>query len=314
MRTLIVGAGALGGYFGGRLLQAKRDVTFLVRPRRAAELEKTGLIIRSPAGDAAISPVPYTLAEKITSPFDVVVVACKAYDLAATMESFAPAVGPDTAIVPLLNGMRHLDQLSARFGEQRVLGGQCLISATLDQNGAVLHFSDLHTLAFGERDGSRSPRVDAIAAAFGGANFHAHATDIILQEMWEKWIFIATLAGITCLMRAAIGDIVAAGATDLARALYGECVAIATREGHPPRAAAAERSRTILTAPGTATMASMLRDIERHAPTEADHIIGDLLGRGADQSLASPLLTIVQAHLKSYDARRLREAESAASA
>ena len=165
----------------------------------------------------------------------MVILSCKAYDLDGAIESFAPAVGPDTAVVPLLNGMRHLDALDARFGADRVLGGSCFISAKLDEAGRIAHVSDIHRLAFGERSGGRSPRVDAIAAAMAGAKFEAVASDQIVLEMWEKWVFLASLAGITCLTRAAVGDIVAAGGADLAAALLEECRAIAAAAGYPPR-------------------------------------------------------------------------------
>jgi 2-dehydropantoate 2-reductase len=306
MRILMVGAGALGGYFGGRLLEAKRDVTFLVRPRRAGELKKNGLIIKSPVGDATLPTPPHLLAEEIQTPFDVVIVASKAYGLADTMESFAPAVGPETAVLPLLNGMLHIDRLSERFGSGAVLGGLCMISAVLDPSGVVVHLNDKHGLVFGERDGSTSPRVEAITSAFAGANFHSRPSTKILQDMWEKWVFIAAGAGITCLMRAAIGDIVAAGAAGLASKLLDECAAIAAKEGFPPSLASTERSRAMLTEPGSLLTASMLRDMERGAPTEADHIIGDLLRRGDRES--SPLLSSAYAHLKSYEMRQARQA------
>src|SRR5262249_7351106 len=148
---------------------------------------------------------------------------CKAYDLDAAIESVAPAVGPGTAVVPLLNGLRHLDALDARFGPDRVLGGSCFISARLDEAGRVAHVSDIHRLAIGERAGGRSQRVDAIAAALAGAKFEAAASDRIVLEMWEKWVFLASLAGITCLTRSAVGDVVAAGGADLAAALLEEC-------------------------------------------------------------------------------------------
>src|SRR6202043_1931860 len=109
MRILVVGAGAIGGYFGGRLLQAGRDVTFLVRPRRAAELAKAGLIVKSPHGDVTLAAPATTLSENIRRPFDLVLLSCKAYDLEGAMDSFAAAVGPETMILPLLNGMKHLD-------------------------------------------------------------------------------------------------------------------------------------------------------------------------------------------------------------
>jgi len=169
MRILIVGAGALGGYFGARLLQADRDVTFLVRPRRAAQLAKTGLVVRSKLGDAHIPSPPHVLAENISDQYDLILVGCKAYDLVPTMESFASAVGPGTAILPFLNGMKHLDSLSERFGAQHVLGGLAMISASLDDDGIVLHLNETHVLAYGEIGGARSPRIDAISATFAGA-------------------------------------------------------------------------------------------------------------------------------------------------
>src|SRR5690606_15317841 len=178
---------------------------------RAAQLAATGLAIASPAGDASLPPPPIVLADDLRGPFDVVILSCKAYDLDAAIASVAPAVGPGTAVLPLLNGIRHLDVLDARFGPDRVLGGSCFISARLDDTGRVVHASDIHRLVFGERSGGRSSRVDAIAAAMAGARFEAAASDRILLEMWEKWVFLASLAGITCLTRSAVGDVVAAG-------------------------------------------------------------------------------------------------------
>jgi 2-dehydropantoate 2-reductase len=153
MRFLVVGAGATGGYFGGRLLEAGRDVTFLVRSARAERLAASGPTIASPAGDVTLPSPPTVLAAELRAPFDVVILSCKAYDLEAAIESFAPAVGPQTAVVPLLNGMRHLDALDARFGADRVLGGSCFISAKLDEAGRIAHVSDIHRLTFGERTG-----------------------------------------------------------------------------------------------------------------------------------------------------------------
>src|SRR5262252_10651709 len=166
MRILVVGAGSLGGYFGGRLKEAGRDVTFLVRPHRAELLANSGLVVRSPKGDIKIAAPPTVLAENLSMPFDLILLACKAYDLQGAMDSFAPAVGANTAILPLLNGMKHMDLLAARFRADAMLGGQCVISATLDPQGHVLHLNDLHFVSYGEQDGSKSARATAIAAAF----------------------------------------------------------------------------------------------------------------------------------------------------
>ena len=310
MRILVVGAGAIGGYFGGRLKAAGRDVTFLVRARRAAQLAKIGLVIRSPAGNIELPSPPIIAAENLHEPYDLILLSSKAYDLASAMDSVAPAVGPNTAILPLLNGMAHMDKLAARFGA--VLGGQCLISSTLDPEGRILHLSPMHFLSFGEQDGAKSERAQAILAALSGAGFDVNLSAAIMQEMWEKWAFIATGAGITCLMRAAFGDIVAASAVNLTTGLYDECCAIATANGFPPSQATIERSLAMFTAPGSTISASMLRDIERGAPIEADHVVGDLLNRGANTN--PELLRIAYAHLKAYEARRDREKPAAAAA
>jgi 2-dehydropantoate 2-reductase len=232
MRILVVGAGAIGGYFGGRLKEAGRDVTFLVRARRAAQLAKTGLVVKSPLGDVNLPSPPTVMAEALHEHFDLILLSCKAYDLASAVESFAPAVGPHTVILPALNGMAHMDFLGARFGAGAVFGGQCLISTTLDAEGRIIHLADPHLLSFGEQDGSQSPRAQAIAAALSGARFDAKLSPAILQEMWEKWAFIATGAGITCLMRASFGDIVTAGAVEFTTGLYDECCAIAAANDH----------------------------------------------------------------------------------
>ena len=232
---------------------------------------------------------------------------CKAYDLAGAAEAFAPAVGAQSAILPLLNGMAHLDRLAERFGRERVLGGLCVISSTLDADGRILHLNDAHRLAFGELDKPGSARAGAIAATLAGAGFDSRLSDAILQEMWEKWVFLATGAGITCLMRAAFGDIVAAGGADLTNALFAECCAIATTQGFAPSETTIKFSRGMFNAPRSTIMASMLRDIERGAPTEADHVIGDLISRAGAPLPETALLRIAYTHLKAYEARRARE-------
>jgi 2-dehydropantoate 2-reductase len=307
MRTLVVGAGAVGGYFGGRLLEINRDVTFLVRPKRAAELANHGLIIHSPVGDASFSKPATVLAENLRQTFDLVLLSCKAYDLESAITSFAPAVGPNTSILPLLNGIRHLEVLDERFGRDRVLGGQCFIAAAV-KDGEIVQLNEAHELSFGERDGTLSARVQAIARLMEGVKFKAHASTEILQEMWEKWVFLASLAGSTCLMRAAIGDICASpGGVEFILGLLEECSSIAAAEGYAMREAPLQRANKVLTTPGSILTASMLRDIERNAPIEADHIIGDLLRRGsASHEVKLSNLSLAYTHLKAYEARRTR--------
>jgi 2-dehydropantoate 2-reductase len=317
MRVLVVGAGATGGYFGGRLLQAGRDVTFLVRPRRAAELTSAGLIIKSPKGDVTLREPKTVLSENIRAPFDLVLLSCKAYDLESAVDSVAPAVGNETMILPLLNGMKHLDVLDARFGREKVLGGLCAIAATLDAERVIVHLNTFHSLAFGERDGRPSNRISAVAGVIVGPGFDARASENIVQDMWEKWVLLGTLAGATCLMRAPVGDIVASpGGRDLILSLFEEIRGVAAFGGYAPRPAFLERTQAMLTETGSPFTASMLRDVEGNGPIEADHILGDLLHRrdpaGAKRNAMS-VLQIAYAHLKTYEARRARTLASAAS-
>jgi 2-dehydropantoate 2-reductase len=308
MRTLIVGAGAVGGYFGGRLLEQGRDVTFLVRPKRHAQLSETGLVVKSKLGELTL-PAPTVLADQITAPYDLVILSPKAYDLDGAMDSMAKAVGPNTAILPLLNGMKHLDVLEQRFGADTVLGGLCAIGATLTAEGHIQHLNKLHKLTFGERNSKTSARIEAITALFQNSLCDWKASPDILQEMWEKWVFLSSLAGLTCLFRASIGDIIEAGGETTAKAILDEAQAIAQAYGHPARPEAMADNIKQLTLVGAPTTASMLRDIEKKSPIEAEHVIGDLVGRGAAKGIATPILSTALLHLRAYEARRVRELE-----
>jgi 2-dehydropantoate 2-reductase len=305
MRILVVGAGAIGGYFGGRLLEAGRDVTFLVRPKRAAELASAGLVIKSPNGDVTLKNPPTVQADKLAEKFDVVLLSCKAFDLDDAVKSFAPAVGPQTSIIPLLNGMLHLDVLDKKFGPARVLGGLCAIAATLNEAREVVQLAPMQSLTFGERDGKRSDRVRAIAEIMESGKFGSSANEQILQAMWEKWVFLASLAASTCLMRTSVGNILASpGGKDFILGIIEECSAIATAEGYAPSGPFFERTRGMLTAEGSQMTASMFRDIKAGAAVEADHVIGDLIVRGEAAKVPVPKLRIAYTHLKAYEKQR----------
>jgi 2-dehydropantoate 2-reductase len=308
MRILIVGAGALGGYFGGRMLAAGRDATFLARPRRAAQLAENGLEIISLKGGLRLANPPTLTADQIAGSYDLILLSCKAFDLSDAIKSFAPAVGPATMILPVLNGLRHLDILAKQFGAERILGGLSKISATLDGEGRVHHLSSFHSLSFGEQDGSRSERILALADTLSCCDFDAHLSEKILAEMWGKWVFIAAAASLGSLMRAEVGDIVAAGAASYGTGLLNECGAIAARNNFPQSASAMKAGEAMLTEPGSDFKPSMLRDIERGQRTEADQIVSDLLQRGGD--LPSQVLRIADAHLRVYEAQRAREART----
>jgi 2-dehydropantoate 2-reductase len=304
MKILALGAGGIGGYFGGRLVQAGADVTFLVRPRRATQLAKDGLIIKSPHGDVR-QPVATVTTERLAPGYDLILLACKAYDLDAATASIAPAVGSHTAILPTLNGLRHVETLQERFGATRVLGGLAQIAVTLTPDGEIRHLSDFHLLAFGERSGGPSPRCEAFSEICAEANFTSRLSENINLELWEKFVFLATLAGVTCLMRASIGAIMRAddGET-LVREMLEECRKVAAAAGHPPRADVLSRYAKLLTERDSALTASMLRDMERGGATEGEHIIGDMVRRGRKLGVVTPLLRAALVNLQAYERAR----------
>jgi len=305
MRVLVVGAGAIGGYFGGRLLQAGKDIMFLVRPRRAAELASAGLVIKSPNGDVTLKNPPAVQADALKEKFDVVLLSCKAFDLDDAIQSFAPAVGPNTSIIPLLNGMLHLKVLDEKFGRDRVLGGLCAIAATLNEQREVVQLQPMNSLNFGERDGKMTDRVGAIADIFAAGKFGSVASENIMQEMWEKWVFLASLAASTSLMRATVGSILAApGGRDFLLGILDECSAIAKAADHAPRAPFLERTHGMLTTEGSPLTASMFRDIKAGARVEADHVIGDLIARADAAKIPVPKLRTAYTHLKAYEKQR----------
>jgi len=303
MRILIVGAGAVGGYFGGRLAQAGRDVTFLVRPTRAKQLGRDGLRIISPHGDAVLTP-KLVSAEEVGAPYDLVFLSVKAYALEAAMNDFAAAVGPETMIFPALNGMRHIDLLTKRFGEHAVIGGVCQVASEIDDEGRIVQLADFQQLIYGERNGETTPRLQTLDATLQGRGFDARLSTNIMQEIWEKWVQLASLGAITCLMRGTIGEIVAVpGGADLSLKVLDESAAVATACGHKPSEALLSRHAGALTAPGSPLTSSMYRDLRKGAPVEADHILGDFIERGAAHRVAIPLLKAGFVNLRIYQER-----------
>ncbi len=305
MRLLVVGAGATGGYFGGRLAQAGRDVTFLLRPARAARLRAKGLEILSPHGDVTLKPEVITASE-IKGTYDIILLTVKAFSLDPALADIAPAVGPDTMILPVLNGMKHIDILAARFGERAIIGGVCKVAATLDEKGRIQQLAKFQSLTYGERDNSISPRINALDAFMRDAGFDAKISSDITREMWEKWIFLAALGGVTCLMRGTVGEIEAVqGGLDFAHQFLNEVVAIAELVGEPPSDVFLSEIKNALTAKNSPQTSSMYRDLQKGSSIEADQIIGDLLERGRTASVSTPLLAAAYAHLCIYQARLL---------
>jgi 2-dehydropantoate 2-reductase len=302
MRVLVVGAGATGGYFGGRLAQAGRDVTFLVREGRAARLRETGLSILSPHGDVTLAPKLVTAAE-IAGPFDAVLLTVKAFGLDAALDDIAPAIGPDTLVMPVLNGMRHMDAIRARYGAA-LIGGVCKVAATIDGEGRIRQLAPFQELAYGELDGSSSERTARLDAAMQGAGFRARLTAEIAREMWEKWTLLATMGGICCLMRGSIGEIEAAeGGRDFVLRFLGEVVRVVGADGVAPGAPFLETITKQLTQKGSPMTSSMYRDLAAGLPVEGEQIVGDLEARAKRHGFDTPLLSAAATHLRVYAGR-----------
>jgi 2-dehydropantoate 2-reductase len=317
MRMLVVGAGSTGGFFGTRLVQAGRDVTFLVRPERAAKLRERGMRVKSPQGDAVVQPKLAT-AGAIDGTYEAVLLTVKSFSLEAALDDFAPAVGEGTIILPVLNGMRHVDRLAARFGRNAVGGCAAKVATVLDDEGCIVQLAPFQEIAYGEMDGSRSSRIMAVDEFMRGASFEARLSANIALEMWEKWALLATLGGVTCLMRGNLGEIEASpGGAEFLMRFFEEVTSVIGAVGMPVDAAFLSQTRALLAAAkGSSLTSSMYRDLMAHRPIEADQIVGDLLARARarahDAPLSTPLLAAAYTNLCVYQ-RRLVSAQSRSS-
>jgi 2-dehydropantoate 2-reductase len=300
----MLGAGAIGAYFGARIHAAGGDLTFLARPERAARLRERGLRVTSAAGNLEIRPKLLTQ-DELAETFDLIVLSCKAFDLDSAMDAIAPAVGEQSLVAPLLNGVRHIDTLAARFGRERVLGGVALISAAVSADGDIRHMNRMNGMTVGALDGRPLPALEALAETLTTPGLDFVVSNDIVQAMWDKFVFLATLAGATCLMRANVGAIMATrGGEKYVCALIDECMTIAEANGHQLTEAKRSIYRNQLTDRDSTLAASMLRDVEAGKPTEAEHILGDLV-RWADLgNVKAPHLGLAYSHLQAYERRR----------
>jgi 2-dehydropantoate 2-reductase len=304
MRVLIVGAGAVGGYFGVHLAQAGRDITFLVRPSRAEILRRDGLRITGTLGDLSIQPKLVSQPGALSRPYDLIFLSVKAYALTQAIEDLAPAMGPQSMILPMLNGMAHLEVLTKRFGTQRVIGGECRVAVQLDGNGAIRQLADFQQIRYGELDGSVTPRIQAVDELMQGVGFDAAVSEQIMQEMWEKWVQLASLGATTCLLRGTIGDIVAVpGGAGITLGIINECAAIATACGYPPSPAFAAANAAVMTKIGSPLASSMYRDLNAGSSVEVAQILGDLIGRAQLHGINAPLLEAATVALRIYQSR-----------
>ena len=307
MTILVVGAGATGGFYGLRLVQADRDVTFLVRERRADVLRQRGLRVVGQAGEEWIDPQLVT-ADAIERTYDTVILSVKAMALRAAMDDLTPAIGSDTRIVPFLNGIAHLEALNNRFGTERVLGGVVKVPTQLNDDGDVVWLSTDATMEIGAQDGSASLQLDRVAAELSGAGFEFSLSENIIAAMWEKW---AVHRGRRCacwstvLMRGTIGDVVGCpGGSELGPAILEEAAAVAAAAGYPltpprlpPRPTSSPQSARRWIHPYTEISVAGVA-------TEVEEILGDLVARGQSMGVATPLLELATLSLRVYEARR----------
>jgi len=299
MRILIVGAGATGGYFGARLAQAGRDVTFLVRERRFRQLSENGLVLRTPQGVEKLQP-QLAQAGSLRGFYDLIILTVKSFALAQAIEDIAPAVGEQTLIMPILNGMRHFDTLRDRFGD-KVIGGLVKINATLGEQGEVVQMTSLHQIYYGALDGRNDARLQRVDEALRAASVDTIFSDNIIGELWEKWLLLSTLGAVCCLAR---GDtqqaLTAEGGEALLRGIFSEVLATITADGYQPRPAVTAKILELLSNPATPMTSSMYRDLSQGFDIEAEQVIGDLVTRAARNGVSVPLLNAVNVNLQVY--------------
>lgn len=298
MRILILGAGGIGGYYGGRLAEAGADVTWLVREKRLRLLQEQGLRVKSPFGDISM-PVKAVTADTAGPDYDLIMLAPKAYDLDDSLHSLAGALKGDALLVPFLNGLTHLDILDSRYGRARVAGGVAQIGATLDAQGAVLHLNKIHSLTVGPRDPAQRERLQAFHALCQGARFDAVYSENIELDLWIKWTFLATLAAATTLYRGSVGQIMATvRGAELVDRMYRECLAVSAAYGFALPEAVQSKARGTLLAAGSDFTASMYRDLVSGQRTEHEHVLGEMCRKASEKGLDTPLMAAAWCHMQ----------------
>lgn len=302
MKILILGAGGVGGYFGAKLLRAGADVTFVLRDKRRRLIQEHGLSVETPKESFTVFPSCVTSAE-LAPDYDLIMLAPKSYDLDDALSSLAGASSKG-AILPFLNGLSHIALLDQRFGKQRVMGGVAHIAAMLTETGAIRQLSDLHSLTVGHRHADHEAIAREFMALCAKADFDSYYSGNIEQALWDKWVFLTTLASMTTLCQGTVGEIVATPyGADLTRKAYDECCAIADRSAYPIVQSTRDKALAMLTASGSAFTASMLRDLKSGQRTEHEHILGEMVRRGIQHGVACDLVAMAYTHLAVASAR-----------
>lgn len=303
MKILFVGAGAVGALFGAPLHQHGADVHFLLRPARKAQVDAEGLTLELPTGELRIQPRTLTAGELAHS-YDLIVLTNKAPALDSVVADIAPAVGPDTLLLPLLNGLRHLDQLDHAFGPQRVLGGVARTIATQLTPSRIRVSNAYSSLSLGARSPGQRDKAQALWALMTAAGMSAELSEHIMDDMWDKFCRMAALGAANCLLQGTVGEYMrsqAGGA--IAVQLFQECVQTAQAAGHPMHPQDIAGFQRTLTNPNSGFNSSMYRDMRAGLPIEGEHLVGDMLRRGEAAGLACPMLSVANAVVQTYSAK-----------
>ena len=301
MRIAFVGAGGVGGYFGGRLLAAGENVTFIARGAHLAALGQSGLQIESPKGNLHLTGVHATADPSSIGTVDVVLLTVKMYDLDEAAASIRPLVGADTAVITLQNGVEAVDIVSQHVGRPHVVGGVAYVAAVIDAPGLIKHTS-LDSLIFGELDGRRSARLVALAAACQRAGFGARVSTDIDVDLWAKFARLSVFSGMTAVTRSPMG--VLRSDPDLYAMLQAACeetIRVGRARGVGlPDTLMGEILQMVQTLPYEAK-ASMLEDLERRNRLELPWLSGAVVRLGRAAGVPTPIhsfiTTVLQPHV-----------------
>ena len=304
MRFSIFGSGAVGGYYGAKLARAGHDVTFIARGAHLAAMQERGLEIRSPVlGDFTVRARAEEDPGRV-GPVDVVIVAVKAYDNASALPRIAPMIGPDTTILPLQNGVDSAAELAAQFGEAPVVGGVTYIATALAAPGVIEQTGTHRRIVFGEVFGALprlSARVSAIRDALVGADIQAEGVEDGRVPIWEKFIFLVSLAGFTGASRLPIGPI---WADPVIRERFldscREIELLARAEGVPVAHDIVERISSYVAALPGSMRSSLLIDLSQGKRIEVEQLQGSVVRRAARAGVPAPITSTLYAMLKPW--------------
>jgi 2-dehydropantoate 2-reductase len=301
MKIAVLGAGGVGGYFGARLAADGNEVTFVARGGHAEVLRRDGLRVLSAGGDLHVRPVRLHEDPRATGLVDIVLVAVKMHDLEAAAGIVRPLLQADTAVVPFQNGVEAMAILERTLGRRHVCGGVAYIAAAIEQPGVVRHTGTMARLLFGEADGSRSWRLEALQAACQGAGIEATLSPAIESEIWRKFLLLTPFAAITCLGRTTIGAV--REDPMLWRrfmAMVAEAAAVAKGHGVALPDDIAEERIAFARGLPTEMRSSMLHDLEAGRRLELDWLTGAILRLGAEVGIDTPVSREVFTALAPY--------------